>query len=369
MLERVLPVIFDVEGESNAFEMELLWKRDEVEDDEDMNSNVEGREVSQFVIEDEEDSDRETQSSPPTPGHRQPKGKKRLPSLGHRLFNCIFDLLFCCGFTLPTKFQIDHHKIHYVIWCVLNDYCLGESHRLCREKGVGSTIDPGSSHTYDSNRIEVLRLLLVLLSRQIYVPPGSLLTKPSFYSLHLVQKTSRRGVLTLLCSLLNVAMNSATNSDTGIGSMAGKLPYNHLVFKGEDSRTNLVGMCLQILCVLLDFQSGPARDSITGSGDAQVISPTAKTNTFRYFLMKLVRFSAPSYLSLSQFLDSIGRKTSILSLMGLSVSLNSKWLPSTMFSPAHGRPYLMSMKQVSPIILTETNIDESQSFFAGRFST
>lgn len=297
VLERVLPVVFDVEGESNTFEMELLWKRDEVDDDEELRSNVEEREISQFVIEDAEDSDRETQTLPTTPGLKPSKGKRRLPSLGYRLFNCIFDLLFCCGFTLPTKFQIDHHKIHHVIWCVPNHCCMDKSHRFYREKGVGSTVDPGSSHTYDSNRIEVLRLLLVLLSRQIYVPSSCLFTKPSSYSLHLVQKTSRRGVLTLLCSLLNVAMNSATNSETGIGSMAGKLPYNHLVFKGEDSRTNLVGMCLQILCVLLDFQSGSARDATTGSGDAQVVSPTAKTNTFRYFLMKLVRLTIPSHLS------------------------------------------------------------------------
>lgn len=70
--------------------------------------------------------------------------------------------------------------------------------------------------------------------------------------------------------------------------MAGKLPYNHLVFKGEDPRSNLVGISLQILCVLLDFQSGSARDTIMGSGEAQTTTPTAKTNAFRYFLMKLV---------------------------------------------------------------------------------
>jgi hypothetical protein len=130
--------------------------------------------------------------------------------------------------------------------------------------------------------------LLVLLSRQIYVPAGSLFSKPSLYSLHLVQKTSRRDVLTLLCSLLNTVMNSATVQDSGIGGMAGKLPYNHLVFKGEDPRTVLVGLCLQTLCVLLDFQSGSARDASTGSEEAQSSMPTARTNAFRYFLMKLV---------------------------------------------------------------------------------
>jgi hypothetical protein len=144
---------------------------------------------------------------------------------------------------------------------------------------------------YDNNKTEVLRLLLVLLSRQIYVPPGSMFSNPSLYSLHLVQKTPRRDVLTILCSLLNTAMNSSSFTDGSIGgmagSMAGKLPYNHLVFKGEDPRSNLVGICLQVLCVLLDFQGGHARDAVTGS-ESGGYSPTARTNAFRYFLAKLV---------------------------------------------------------------------------------
>jgi hypothetical protein len=144
----------------------------------------------------------------------------------------------------------------------------------------------------DTNKTEVLRLLLVLLSRQIYVPPPSLFTKPSLYSLHLTQKIPRRDVLTLLCSLLNTAMNSSLSSTTSIGSMAGKLPYNHLVFKGEDSRSTLVSTCFQVLCVLLDFQSGSAKDTTGNSGDGQ---PTAQTNAFRYFLAKLVG-RAESYI-------------------------------------------------------------------------
>lgn len=153
---------------------------------------------------------------------------------------------------------------------------------------MGSTVDPGPSHAFDNNKTEVLRLFLVLLSRQIYVPAGALFSKPSLYTLHLVQNMPRRDVLTILCSLLNTAMNSTTVNDTTIGGMAGKLPYNHLVFKGEDPRSNLVGTCFQLLCALLDFQSGSSRDSVAGTGDAQTWSPTARTNAFRYFLMKLV---------------------------------------------------------------------------------
>ncbi len=77
------------------------------------------------------------------------------------------------------------------------------SYGFVRENGVGSTADLGPTQAYDTNKTEVLRLLLVLLSRQIYSPPSSLLTTPSLYTLHFVQKSQRRDVLTIFCSLLN----------------------------------------------------------------------------------------------------------------------------------------------------------------------
>ena len=81
-------------------------------------------------------------------------------------------------------------------------------------------------------------------------------------------------------------MSSAAVNDKSFGSMAGKLPYNHLVFKGEDSRSTLVGLCLQNLCVLLDFQSGSARDREVDGSDGLPL-PSFRTNAFRYFIMKL----------------------------------------------------------------------------------
>lgn len=83
-------------------------------------------------------------------------------------------------------------------------------------------------------------------------------------------------------------MNSPLGTALTIGNMAGKLPYNHLVFKGEDPRSNLVAISLQVLIVLLDFQSGSARDVVVGTSENQTSAPTTRTNAFRYFLMKLV---------------------------------------------------------------------------------
>ncbi|KAJ7219056.1 high-temperature-induced dauer-formation protein-domain-containing protein [Mycena pura] len=268
ILQRVLPVVFEVEGEGSAFELDVFWRKEQVVEDTVERTS----EAPQFVIEDEDDSDGESKDAP-TAAPAKPKEQKHLPSLGERLFGSLMDLLFCCGFTLPTKIKVDHHKINHVIW----------------EKGIGSTTDSGASHAYDSNKTEVLRLLLVLLSRQIYVSPAALFSKPSLYSLHAVQNTPRRDVLTVLCSLLNTAMNSPLATSTNLAGMAGKLPYNHLVFKGEDPRSNLVGICLQVLCVLLDFQSGSARDRPVANDETNASAPTPRTNAFRYFLMKLHR--------------------------------------------------------------------------------
>lgn len=128
VLGRILPVIFELPDDS--FEEELFWKREAMPPaSPDIRSSSSassgsgsGNEEPQFVIE-EEDEDGETT---PT-ATRSPQGAvpstaapipppKLLPSLAEELFNYTIDLLFCCGFTLPTSIQVDHHKINYVIW-------------------------------------------------------------------------------------------------------------------------------------------------------------------------------------------------------------------------------------------------------------
>lgn len=117
VLQRVLPVIFEVEGESNAFELEVLWKKVEANNEDQFPAEP------QFVIEDEDDegsdSGEATKLTSQNSGPKPKPDKILLPSLGEKLFSCINDLLFCCGFTLPTKIQVDHYKINYVIWCAL----------------------------------------------------------------------------------------------------------------------------------------------------------------------------------------------------------------------------------------------------------
>jgi hypothetical protein len=109
----VLPVVFEIDGETTRFELEVLWKKEEAED------NPANDEPLQFVIEDDDEDSEEEGAEPSTrtaPKPKETKAKKTMPSLAERLLSCLMDLLFCCGFTIPLKVQVDHYKINHVIW-------------------------------------------------------------------------------------------------------------------------------------------------------------------------------------------------------------------------------------------------------------
>jgi hypothetical protein len=167
-----------------------------------------------------------------------------------------------------------------------------------RDKGIGSTTSIGSTSQLDANKTEVLRFILILLSKTIYHAPNNLLTRPNKWAAHIVQsdKTPRRLVLSILCSLLNTAMNQENGGNSaGVanwGSVVEKVPYNHLIMarKGEEGRTGLVGLCLGVLCVLLEYQVNDPPPGETARVDGLPASSSAvlQSNSFRYFLAKLV---------------------------------------------------------------------------------
>ncbi|KAF8328817.1 high-temperature-induced dauer-formation protein-domain-containing protein [Cantharellus anzutake] len=271
VLGRIIPVVFDYE---EAFEEELFWMQKPVPGLSSSDVDVSSRSSEpQFVIDDEDEGERSSQPTlPEDPQSIQPK-KQLQPCLAERLFSSTIDLMFCCGFTLPTSIQVDHHKINYVIW----------------DKGIGSTTAVGSSGQLESNKSEVLRFLLILLSKTMYHAPATVLTLPNRYASHFVHKTPRRLVLSILCSLLNTSMNGEASA--GWTGMVDKMPYNHLIMakKADEGRAGLVGLCLDVLCVLLDYQVGDAADSGGANAPGERGTPTTQSNAFRYFLAKLHR--------------------------------------------------------------------------------
>jgi hypothetical protein len=79
------------------------------------------REEPQFVIEEEDDDDAPASANADsTAGKKNSSGDAAkptlLPCLAEELISYSVDLLFCCGFTIPTSVQVEHHKINYLIW-------------------------------------------------------------------------------------------------------------------------------------------------------------------------------------------------------------------------------------------------------------
>lgn len=302
VLGRILVIVFEAEGESSlggqTWADKYLWSQERVkrEKSEDLPS-----EQAQFTIADDDDDDEDEdtdgdkikdkhaaaddakpESSATTSSSDQevrdplsnpgPSEQKRndeddtelRPSLADRLFSCTIDLLFCAGFTVPESVRGDDlsgDKINYVIW----------------EKGVGNTVAIGSNAELDRNKVEVLRFLLVLVSKTVYTSPSSLQLAANPPLEHLTHDLERRLVLSLLCSLLNTSVAGRKPS------AASAVPYNHLMFKAADERRTLVRMCLMNLLVALDYRSF----DIVSNNPA--ISEKKDENAFRYFLAKLHR--------------------------------------------------------------------------------
>ncbi|CCA69579.1 hypothetical protein PIIN_03518 [Serendipita indica DSM 11827] len=333
VISRILPVIFGLEVP--GWEESLMWKQRTVVIPPPSAGGGYGQrldEAPQFVIDDEEEEEESgsTQIASQPASTAEPTTQIQ-PSLAEQLINTLIDLLFCCGFTLPEKTRMDHHKFQYVIW----------------EKGVGSSLTPSATsreQSYlDSNRTEVLRLLLILLSKQIYLSPSAIAHTPALYTKYLVQKVPRKTVLTLLCSLLNTVVNSSTTRPQGTATSAfsagiagvgkgltkglNQLPYTQALI-GEDTKEALVSIASQVLIVTLDYQSNGTLTNSVGASTGEARSPpedpastqpSAKRNHFRYFLSKIHKPADFNYLLegiVAILSEEIGRAASIIG-MGL----------------------------------------------------
>ncbi|ORZ03659.1 high-temperature-induced dauer-formation protein-domain-containing protein [Syncephalastrum racemosum] len=207
VLSRVIPYIFEY-GDSSEWEDKLFW----------VPRSVERLPTPAAAADHEQD------------GQKAQPQYDTLPPRGDIIMSLTLKCLFLAGFTLPsTMTSADGNKVNHVIW----------------ESGVGSSTPIASSREHDLNRIEVLRLLIVLLSKSMYVPPSQVLSKEDRWLHYVVAKTERKVVLALLCSLLNTACKY---NPLGWG-----VPYNHVVF--TDTREQLVVMCLRVLLVILDYHS------------------------------------------------------------------------------------------------------------------
>jgi hypothetical protein len=195
-----------------------------------------------------------------------------LPPRAEVLISFTLQSLFLAGFTLPPSMGTAESKVNYVIW----------------ETGVGSSTPIGSSRDNDMNRTEVLRLLTVLLSRSMYIPPTQILTKQDKWLHYMVAKTERKVVLAFLCSMINTSCKFNPMGWTAV-------PYNHIMY--TDPREQLVALCLRVLLIVLDYRAPEIiqrQQQQEGSNIVEentCINEHTETmdNAFRYYLSKLHR--------------------------------------------------------------------------------
>ncbi|WEW56071.1 hypothetical protein PRK78_001506 [Emydomyces testavorans] len=144
--------------------------------------------------------------------------------LAEELLDTLIDLLFFAGFTIP-QLPSSKGKVQYSIW----------------QSGIGCHTSMGTNKELESNRTEILRLLLTLTGQSMYMPPNLLPVKGVKSLTYLVACPDKKLVLSVLCSLLNTALK--------YNPTPWKMPYDHVVWK--DPRQILVIYCLQLLLALL----------------------------------------------------------------------------------------------------------------------
>ena len=170
--------------------------------------------------------------------------------LMEELIDTLCDLLFYEGFTIPA---VSHgkKKVSYVIW----------------QSGVGCNTAVGTTKECESNRMEVLRLILTVISKGMYMGANMLPVVGVRAITYIATNPDKQQVLSLLCSLLNTTLkyNPASWS----------VPYGHQVFK--DPKQILVTYCIELLLAILVYPVPEA-----GPGDAQ-------KNYYRHFLGRLHR--------------------------------------------------------------------------------
>ncbi|KAJ6130765.1 hypothetical protein N7512_003545 [Penicillium capsulatum] len=208
VLTRLLPFVYEAEHLEN-WEDNFFWTR--------RRKKTRQAQIAGEVLFDESQPDQQDGS---------PRGEEYedVKPLGEELIDTLLDLLFFGNFTIPLL-PTAKSKISYSIW----------------QSGVGCNTAMGSNKTLENNRCEVLRLLLTLTGKAMYLPSNTLPVQGVKAITYITTCQDKQTVLSLLCSLLNTAMK--------YNPASWRVPYDHVVWK--DPKQILVIYCLQFLLVLL----------------------------------------------------------------------------------------------------------------------
>ncbi|KAK2811500.1 hypothetical protein FQN50_002123 [Emmonsiellopsis sp. PD_5] len=210
VLTRILPFIYEADH-LEAWEEKFFWGRRR-------KKHRHAQIASQILFDEGVDDDDMRRPNPQEEDFYDAK------PLAEELIDTLVDMLFYTGFTIP-KTPNAKGKVSYSIW----------------QSGVGCNTAMGSNKELESNRCEILRLLLTLASKSMYMPSNMLPVKGVKAITYLVTCPDKQVVLSLLCSLLNTTIK--------YNPTPWRLPYDHVVWK--DPKQILVIYSLQFLLSLL----------------------------------------------------------------------------------------------------------------------
>lgn len=202
------------------------------------------------------------------------------PPLMEELVDCLIDLLFYQGFALPPATGATKNKVTYAIW----------------QSGVGCNTPVGTTPEGESNKIEILRLLLAITSKAMFMPASVLPVKGVRVLTYMATCSDKRVVLSVLCSLLNTTLK--------YNPASWRLPYDHVVF--TDPRQVLVTYSLQLLLVLLLYPIPEGPGPILKNNYRHYLGRLHRTQDFQFCVDGMTRIlnqpiqATTSYLPGSQ---------------------------------------------------------------------
>lgn len=127
--------------------------------------------------------------NPETDG--QDQEYEEVKPLAEELIDTLVDLLFYAEFTIPLLASAKS-KVTYAIW----------------QSGVGCKSSIPTNKELESNRCEVLRLLLTLTGKAMYMPSNSLPVQGVRAITYITTCSDKQIVLSVLCSLINTTIKS-----------------------------------------------------------------------------------------------------------------------------------------------------------------
>lgn len=145
VLTRILPFVYEADN-LEEWEEKFFWG---IRRKRTRKSQISKPEV----LFNHENPNAETPEEPQKPEEQQEEVFEESKPLAEELIDTLVDLLFFCGLTLPIS-ERSKTKVTYSIW----------------QSGVGCNTPMASSKEMEGNRTEILRLLLTLSSKSMYMP-------------------------------------------------------------------------------------------------------------------------------------------------------------------------------------------------------